>query len=57
MKKYLSNKNKVAYSRYEEKRMKVKELIETTKKSWQKFGEAIEKYSKENRKVFFGIVK
>lgn len=55
---YLSNKTENKYNTYKEQRTKVKILIkEAREKSWEMFGEKLEKKSKENHKLFYRVLK
>lgn len=55
---YLGNKSERSYNDYKEQRTKVKELVKRAKqKSWEEFGEKMERDSKGNQKLFFKVLK
>ncbi|XP_044760257.1 uncharacterized protein LOC123317714 [Coccinella septempunctata] len=57
-KEYLRERTEESYMRYKEKRKKVKKMIKSNKeKNWTDFGDKMEKYANENKKLFYRMLK
>lgn len=55
---YLTNRTEANYKIYKEQRKIVKELVKKAKlRSWEQFGEKLEKDSKGNQKLFYKVLK
>lgn len=57
-KEYLRDRTEESYMRYKDKRKIVKEMIKRNKnKNWTDFGDKMEKYANENKKLFYRMLK